>query len=320
MDTDIDALVAERLAAVNKVYIATRGVKEARELINRTRAYRRQGGEAYCCFLWGPSGVGKSRILENYLEREPEPKPRTRPVLYVKTPSPFSQAAFGRAFLRALGRPVVGRHDLDITMERVVADLKRLQVEVILLDEISHVTDHRKRDGAIPYWVTDSIKMNLLDEAKVTVVMTGIEAGLGLLRVNSQLQTRYAGAVQLTAYDVDDPKDFERMRVLLAQYERAAKFSKCRFPADEALGRRMHAATGGINGPLALLAKRAIEMATRRGLPGLTQEVLAEAFASLAEPSDEGRRNPFLGDLPAAKKKADESRVTGLHPGKKRAA
>ena len=119
----------------------------------------------------------------------------------------------------------------------------------------------------------------------------------------------------LGSYALDDPADFKRMLVLMALYERAAAFPERRFPNDQALGRRIHDATDGINGQIALLTKRATELATRRGKPGLSRDILAEAFASLAELSDEGRHNPFLSAPRGRKEKADETRVTALHAG-----
>ena len=309
---EIERLVAERQAAIDNVYVTTPQVAKANSVIARTRSMRRPNGKAYCSLVWGVSGMGKSRILDLYVEAQPEAAPGTVPVLYVVTPSPFSQVAFARAFLRAMGKPYPSNQQLDDMFERVVSALGRLKVEIVLLDEISHVTDHRKRDGAVPYWVTDTIKQRLLEEACVPVVMTGVEAAKGLFEINPQLVARRAAILELAPFDGTDVDDFRRMLLLLAAYERAAGFKKSVFPGDEALGRRVLAATGGTHGAIANLVKTTVELVTRKEADGFTAEILAEAHASNSDPV-KGWKNAFLVEEMPAGKAVDETRTTRLH-------
>jgi hypothetical protein len=316
---DIEKLIAERQDAINRVYARTPQVEEANLLIARTRAARRPGGKTYCCLVWGRSGMGKSRILDLYAESQPEAADGTMPVLCVETPSPFSQAAFARAFLKAMGKPCPAGQQLNDLFDRVVKALRDLKVEVVLLDEISHVTDHRKKDGAVPYWVTDTIKLRLLEQACVAVIMTGVEAAKALFDMNPQLTLRRTGILQLVPFDGSDPKDFRRMLLLLAAYERAAGFDLRVFPGDEALGRRVLAATAGIPGGIANLMKAGSDLTTRKGAKGLDASILAEAHAICSDPV-KGWTNAFLVDGPRPAKEADETRTTPLHERKGRKA
>lgn len=318
MAEDIEALIARRVQAVNQVYVTTPKMREAHELIARTRTARRQDGAACCCLIYGESGVGKSRIFDMYLANQPLPEPGTVPVLKVRTPAPFSMLAFPAAFLAAMGKPVIAGQDQAKMFDRVRKHLSELRTEVILLDEASHVVDRKKKGGAIPYWVTDTIKLNLLEVAKVPVAMNGVPAAVDLITMNPQLWNRRTGVLEIKGYDPTDALDWQRFLTLLELYERAAGFPQRVFPANEYLARRIHWDSDGINGRIASLVMRAVELATRKGSDSLTKEAFAIACAERAIPG-KNWKNPFLLDVLPRKEDADESRETLLHKRKKAA-
>lgn len=312
MTDDIDAEIEQRVNAVDRVYITTPKVKEAIDLIKRTRKARRQDGTAHCSLITGVSGTGKSRLFSRYMENQPVPESGTMPLVYVMTPAPFTQVGFARAFLRAMGKPVISGQDQDTMLDRIQHYLGQLRTELVMLEEISHVVDRKAKDAKVPYWVTDTIKLNFLEKAKVPIVMNGVPVAKDLFRINSQLETRRLDIVELMPYDMADNVSRESFMVLLELYERATGFPKKVLAGNEALARRVYWATHGVYGHLAKLMKDATELAVRRGTNGLTVEVLADACARLADP-EKGWENPFLVAAIPRQETADESRVTLLH-------
>jgi hypothetical protein len=249
------------------------------------------------------------------MEAEPLREDGSSPLFLAEVPSPFSQAGLAEVCLKQLRLPIV-KQSLALTFERIADGLVRNGKELLLFDEISHVVDHKKANGSIPYWVTDTIKQHFLDHAKIPVVMTGMAVAMALFEINPQLKTRRHRAFELKPYDIDDDADRARMAFLLELMEKKTGLDNSFFRNNDGMVRRMHAATGGVHLPIVTLMKQAVSLMTRRGASSFSEEILAVACAELADPGGNWI-NPFLvplNDLARARAGAhDETRVTKLH-------
>ena len=312
---DVDA----RVSRVGAVYVSTPAVDAAMDLIALTRKGRRKNGRAYVSLITGVSGMGKTSIFESYLAAEPEPPDAaTMPVLLLSTASPFNPIAFWKRFLVKMEAPVSsGTPSVETLIEQVKLWLERRKVELILLEEVSHIVDKKARDAKIPYFVTDMIKLHLLDEAKVPLVMNGIPVAAELLRINPQLEMRSLDCIALLPYDLKDPVSRERFMLLLEVFEVAAGYPQSYLAENVELCERVHWATRGIHGKITKLMEKATRKVAELGADGLSKEVLAHSCATGAS-LDDGWFNPFLVKTIPAGKLPDESRVTPLHKRKSR--
>ena len=312
MSTDLEAEIDRRVARVGSVYVRTPEVRLANELIVRTRKLRRQGGGAFCSLITGESGCGKSRIFQLYAAGQPAPAPDTMPVLAFETPSPFSFSGILDAMLTAMGvEGFPGRHDVVRMRKRVLYFLDRLKVELILMEEVSHIIDRKERTAKIPYWALDFIKLYILDTAKVPVIMNGIPVAKDLFEINPQMLLRRHGMVELTPYDSADPVRRRQFMLLLEKFEVEAGFPTAVLKGNEALCSRILRATGGIHGEVAKLMVEATEIGIRKGASGLTADIVALAHARVASP-EKGWVNPILVDVAPPAVVPDETRVTAL--------
>ena len=320
MANDIEAEIDRRVARVMNVYVRTPEVRAANEVIERTRKLRRHGGKAFCSLITGLSGCGKSRIFELYAEGQPEPEPDTMPVLLFETPSPFSFSAFLDALLTAMGvEGFPGRHDVTQMRSRVLYYLDKLKVELILMEEVSHIIDQKERSAKIPYWALDFIKLYLLDKAKVPLVMNGMPIAKDLFKINPQMKQRRHRTVELTPYDGADPIRRGQFMLLLEKLEVEAGFPVAVLKGNEALCSRVLRATLGIHGEVTKLIVEAIDIGMRKGATGLTAEVLALAHARLSVP-EKGWVNTILVDVVPPAAVPDETRVTALTKRPRKAA
>ena len=308
-----------RVSRVGAMYVSTPAVDAAMDLIALTRKERRENGRAYNSLITGVSGMGKTSIFENYkAAQQPPLDAATMPVLLLSTASPFTPVAFWKKFLVTMEAPVPsGTLRVETLIEQVMLWLERRKVELILLEEVSHIVDKKARDAKIPYFVTDMIKLHLLDEAKVPLVMNGIPVAAELLRINPQLEMRSLDWIPLLPYDLKDPVSRERFMLLLEVFEVAAGYPKSYLAGNEELCERVHWATGAIHGKITKLMKKATRKVAELGADGLSQEVLAHSCATGAS-LDDGWFNPFLVKTHPAAKLPDESRVTPLHKRKGR--
>jgi hypothetical protein len=319
MTDNKQAEIDRRVAAVNAVYLITPGIRDGLSVIEETRRLRRQNGKPFCSLIAGRSGVGKTRLFERYAAGQPEPPPGTKPVLMLSAPSNIkNEGMIFEAMLVALGEPVIeGQRPLRV-IARAERALERHAVELVLLEEASHIVDRKTSDAKTPYRVTDAIKTNLLDtEYPVPLVMSGILVARNIFEINTQMKTRRHRTFELNPYDRDDPSSFAQFKLLLDLLEAAAGFEKRYFLNDEDAARRVHLATGGIHVEVSKLACDATTLVIQRGARGFTKEILAEAFARISDPGP-GWTNAFLVATPRAEAAPDESRTTTLH--KRRAA
>jgi Cdc6-like AAA superfamily ATPase len=89
----------------------------------------------------GPSGVGKTTILQHYLEHFPRIKAQQKtiiPVLHVVTPASPTVKSFAEAILLALGDPMAQRGSAEQKTFRIYQLLEACEVEILLIDEIQH--------------------------------------------------------------------------------------------------------------------------------------------------------------------------------------
>lgn len=311
--------IQARLEAVGAVYVSTPAINAARDLIDQTRTERREDGGACACLITGVSGMGKTTIFRKYEADEPKPADgTTMPVLLLSTATPFTPAAFWKGFLVKMMAPVpTGHTSVEDLITLVKVWLDRRKVELVLLEEVNHIVDRKARDAKIPYYVTDMIKMHLLDDAKVPLVMGGIPVAAELLRINPQLEMRSLDWIPLLPYDLKDPVSREQFTLLLEVFEVAAGFPRSYFANDPKLCDRVHWATGGIHGKITKLMKKATRIAAQRGADGLSSEILALACAT-GTSVHEGWFNPFLVERLPDAKLPDESRITKLTKRKSR--
>ncbi|CAN7736152.1 TniB family NTP-binding protein [Paenibacillus sp. LjRoot153] len=106
-------------------------------------------------FLTGLSGVGKSQIGKRYKKRNPgytavfdDEEIDIMPVIYVKLPYPFTQHAFYRKILKALGTDNL-RNDARINMvkDRVLFLLKKQKTKMIIFDEMNFILRTKNFDN-----------------------------------------------------------------------------------------------------------------------------------------------------------------------------
>ena len=312
-----DAMQAEidrRVAAVNAVYITTPEIREALSVIDETRLLRRQNGKPFCSLIAGRSGVGKTRLFEKYMAKQPKPRPDTIPVLMLSAPANIkNEGMVFESILAALGEPVIEGQRSPKVIARAERALERHAVELILLEEASHIVDRKAADAKTPYRVTDTIKTNLLDAAyPVPLVMSGILIARNIFEINTQMKTRRHRTIELKPYDIKEKASFDRFMLLLDLIDAAAGFEKRYFTKNEEAAHRMVVATRGIHLEVSKLACEATKLVVQKGSEGFTKEILAEACARVSDPAP-GWTNPFLVETLKVAGGPDESRPTTLH-------
>jgi Cdc6-like AAA superfamily ATPase len=132
--------------------------------LHHSQQIHRHGGGLLIC---GPSGVGKSTILEKYASNFPsyaDGRQTMMPVLKVTCPSSATANGLISAIFDALGYPIPSRTDLADKTIKVCKLIRMYQVELLLLDEFQHA--YYSRSLADFRQLIDTVK-NVMNETKV---------------------------------------------------------------------------------------------------------------------------------------------------------
>lgn len=152
--------------------------------------------------LLGQSGLGKSFLLNKYVEAFPKTQTKKGvhvPVALVTISSaPTVKGIYG-AFLGSLGLAgVIG--SVEALRHRALVLCNACQVELLLIDELNHVTDRgqiRTREA-----VGDALK-EMLDALNRPTVFAGASRSLAIFDTNMQLRSRVLASFTLRPFNLN---------------------------------------------------------------------------------------------------------------------
>ncbi|QQZ36358.1 TniB family NTP-binding protein [Pseudomonas sp. SK2] len=252
----------------------------------------RRTGASNGLLIKGPSGVGKSTLILEYirsLEEIGSVDDGKRTVLFVEIPSSPTKKNLAAAMLTALKDPFATArgHSAEVKFARVVLLLKNLGVEVVALDEVQHLVDYR-RNGA--YEAADWIK-SLMNETSITFVLLGLKRTEGLLTANEQLRRRFSATVDYDRFTLT-AKSSVHFVMLLRAIQGELPVQTVSF-TEATMIKRFHLASYGLIDYLMKIVDRAVWLVHYRGLAGIELPVLAEAFEDEVWSNSTDERNPF---------------------------
>ena len=241
--------------------------------------------------IQGPSGVGKSTLINEYirsLEDAGTPAPKKRTVLFLEIPSSPTKKNLAAAMLTGLGDPYAEArgHSAEVKFARVGLLLANLGVEVVVLDEAQHLVDYH-RNGA--YEAADWIK-SLMNETSITFVLVGLKHTEGLL-ANEQLRRRFSATVDYDRFTFTRGTSGQFV-MLLGAIAGELPVKTVSFSEPE-MANRFYMASYGLIDYLIKIVDRAVWLVQSRSLEGINLPVLAEAFEDEVWSNATEERNPF---------------------------
>ena len=140
---------SERILWLNNFeFILTPALKRLYQKLARIRDYRSLGQQR-CLLIGGPSGMGKTTCLNALtMMFEPEITDEVTLVRIVKVDAPAnnrSSKAMFRRIINALGLSYLVSDSEDELFDTALAFLDACQVELIIIDEIQHMTRHEHK-------------------------------------------------------------------------------------------------------------------------------------------------------------------------------
>lgn len=253
-----------------------------------------------CVALLGRFRTGKTTIVDSFCNQYPRTigKETTHvPVLKAVVPAKASMGNMLTCLLASLGDPLADRGSMGVKYHRLQNLMVDCGVRMVILDEANHFVD---RDSErVLHDVSNTMK-NLVKTHNIACVLVGLPYTEEVLKVNEQFGSLFGDPHLLEPFQWNEerPESVAEFRMFLSQVERQLPLSSRSFLASKEMAWRCFVATQGKVGYVMRLLRRAAEEAVRRDEPGLSQELLHEAFRRTLAGRRRGLANPFAAAIP----------------------
>ncbi|OIQ93095.1 bacterial TniB protein [mine drainage metagenome] len=266
--------------------------KTAVSKLERVHQRSKANGFAEGLFLTGPSGTGKTTLINYYVEKHhgvEEADRTTVPILVVETPSAPTAKNLAETIQIALTGDIA-KGTTEFQTNRIYTLLKELRVELLIIDEIQHFVD-RKRIAETAR-VTDWLK-SFINKAQIPVVLIGLPRSLQMLELNEQLRRRFSARCFIRPFGFNDSIQQRGFRAVLKVLEAGLPY-KCEasmfgFP----MARRFHYASNGLFDYMAKIIDGAVEITEGNESDVITLAAFEQAFLDTVWNDAPSELNPF---------------------------
>jgi len=249
--------------------------------------------EPDCCPLVGESGSGKTTIIAYFASLHPRVDHKRGvevPVLVAKVPARPTVKSFAETLLYQLGDPLWSRGNTVGKSIRLRQLIKRCRVRLLALDEFQHFVDVRR--ASIVTDVADWLKEQV-EEARLAIVVSGLQRSLEVLRQNEQLRRRFGSTLRVSAFRWEIKDDRTTYRAFLrAVQEQLPEYEMPRL-ADLDIAFRMHYASYGLIGYTMKIIRGAVRLACTHPRRQITLRTLSQSYAEYVWSERLSDPNPF---------------------------
>lgn len=249
--------------------------------------------EPDCCPLVGESGSGKTTIISYFASLHPRVDRKWGvevPVLVAKVPARPTVKSFAETLLYQVGDPLWSRGNTVSKSIRLRELMKRCRVRLLALDEFQHFVDVRR--ASIVNDVADWLKEQV-EEARLAIVVSGLQRCLEVLRQNEQLRRRFGSTLRVSAFRWDVKEDRTTYRAFLSAVQEQLPEYEMPILADLDLAFRMHYASYGLIGYTMKIIRGAARIACSHPRRQITLRTLSQSYADHVWSERLNDPNPF---------------------------
>lgn len=231
---------------------------------------------------YGPSGIGKSHMIDAVVARHPIRRNRATgelivPIAQMEFPPDPDRRWFAKELALALGYHTALPRDSADVFALLLRRLYEARTRLIICEEIGNLPTFRYREVQEFYGMTRWIS----NQSKIPIVYTGTDAALGLIEGDVQIARRFE-RLALTPWEPDAE---------FAGFTKAyLRFIPLREPTvcDREFITKLHQASGGITDSVVKILNRAAKRAIQSGIDRLTPNDIRQD-ADLPPPTVSGR-------------------------------
>jgi hypothetical protein len=207
-----------------------------------------------------------------------------------KVPARPTVKSFAETLLYQLGDPLWFRGNTVGKSIRLRELIKRCRVRLLALDEFQHFVDVRR--ASIVNDVADWLKEQV-EEAKLAIVVSGLQRCLEVLRQNEQLRRRFGSTLRVSAFRWDIKEDRTTYRAFLRAVQEQLPEYDMPTLADLDLAFRMHYASYGLIGYTMKIIRGAARIACSHPRGQITLRTLSQSYSDHVWSERLSDPNPF---------------------------
>lgn len=270
---------------------------EALNDIQRTHAM--SGVEGVGMLLMGIPGVGKSSILNSYVEKHREGRDdleslerSKEPIILVSVPAEPTVKTLLQEILSASDYEGSIKGTIKELIEKLNVLIEERGVELLIFDEFQHFLREQAKSNT--RGVVNQIKL-MMDKHKLAVVMAGTPAGYRSIAQHEELYQRFAQRqTRLTPFQIDSEESLHAFGSYLRAVMKFLRRQGVELTplANKEMMLRVYVATKGIPRLIAGLIKMALESAEQGDV--ITKQDLANGFSKTSMNPELKNFNPFL--------------------------
>jgi hypothetical protein len=249
--------------------------------------------EPDCCPLVGESGSGKTTIISHFASLHPRLDHKWGveiPVLVAKVPARPTVKSFAETLLYQLGDPLWSRGNTVSKSIRLRELIKRCRVRLLALDEFQHFVDVQR--ASIVNDVADWLKEQV-EEARLAIVVSGLQRCLEVLRQNDQLRRRFGATLRVGAFNWEVKEDRTTYRAFLRAVQEQLPEYEMPSLSDTEMAFRMHYGSYGLIGYTMKIIRGATRIVRCHLRRQITLRTLSQAFTEYVWSERLDDPNPF---------------------------
>lgn len=325
---------AERIAKLSNAFVTRKVERDIHASLDKVRAARLNAREPSNVVVWGETGVGKTFIVEQYIQKRrnvtEEHGSLRQDLVAIELDGATSPVLIAAELATQLRLPDLPRgrtaSDTGPITQAVKHQMLMQGVEMVIIDEFHHIAPNEGSGtaGRVARWVKSLSKKKErtrespfgVREANIPIVMVGTKKVHDLVLKDPELLSITPHFFEIGRFTHDTPVEQERWQLLLAELDDKLPFDEFSQLGEPILAFKIHQVTYGFLRQLGQLITEAGRLAIERGLPRITEAELYDSVetqrvllqvARLSESSTVEQRkpipNPFDGGTLEAMKR-----------------
>lgn len=191
------------MSSFYNVFLQTKSAVSVFERIDYCREVIVNGGEPRCMLISGPSGVGKSRILEEYRNKNPPMKQvgfYQIPILLTRIAERPTIVDTAYQMLDDLGQGAISHVNQERTLVRMLKGLlNKCKTEVIIVDEFQELIEFKTDEEIVR--IANWLK-HLSSEVRIPIILVGTCWSKKILK-EAQWESRMMYKISITPFSFD---------------------------------------------------------------------------------------------------------------------
>lgn len=218
----------------------------------------------------GETNNGKTALINKFYKknnpyvREGEYDIVVAPVIVVEAPAEPDVRSFYNTILELLNAPIIKSENPDFKLRRIISLFKKLQIKLIIIDEIHHVL----AGSPLKQRVFLNVLKQLSNKLMISIVCVGIRDAFNVLQSDYQLANRFETMI------LERWKNNQSLLQLLVNYEALLPLENPSYLTENSIASKILAMSDGLIGEINTILIKAGELALKSGLNKIDLKIL----------------------------------------------